>query len=133
MNSTDVVGWAPEPQARGTVGLIWSCLATIFLCTWNAVHPNLPGMNDNAWRIFGRRVVFMLIALVAPEFICAAASEELRSAWAVQAQVSDSSVVLLTSANLLAVARLVSDTILLSEHGRFPDQSGWKPGVVRPI
>lgn len=42
----------------------------------------------------------MLIALVAPEFIFAAASEELRSALAVQAQVSDSSVVLLTIADL---------------------------------
>lgn len=87
MNATSTVGWTNEPQGRGTLGLIWSCLATIFLCTWNAVHPNLPAERDSAWRIFRRRAGYMLVALVAPECICLAAVEQLFDAKAVQNKV----------------------------------------------
>jgi hypothetical protein len=34
MNSTtDVMGWAPESRGRGTIPLLWSCFATVFLGT----------------------------------------------------------------------------------------------------
>jgi hypothetical protein len=70
MNSTtDIVGWAPEPRGRGTIGLLWSCFATIFLCTWNAIHPNLPGINESKTRIVGRRIFYVIVCLVAPELI----------------------------------------------------------------
>lgn len=87
MNATSTVGWANEPQGRGTLGLIWSCLATIFLCTWNAVHPNLPAESDSAWRIFRCRARYMLVALAAPEVMCLLAIEQLLDAKAVQNKV----------------------------------------------
>jgi hypothetical protein len=68
MNSTtDIVGWASEPRGRGTVGLLWSCFATMFLCTWNAIHPNLPGLGASKSMTFLRRVGLLLLCLVAPE------------------------------------------------------------------
>ncbi|KAH6622410.1 hypothetical protein C7974DRAFT_221926 [Boeremia exigua] len=86
MNTSSVVGWTPEPQIRGTVGLLWGCLATIFLCTWNAVHVNLPGRNETAWHVFWRRVVYMFNALMAPELVCVLALGDHWHARAVQAK-----------------------------------------------
>ncbi|KAF2128473.1 hypothetical protein P153DRAFT_292789, partial [Dothidotthia symphoricarpi CBS 119687] len=69
MNSTiAIVSWVPEPEGRGTIGLVWSCLVTIFLCTWSAIHPNLPAPTDSQLRRFGRHVGHVFIALVAPEY-----------------------------------------------------------------
>ncbi|KAI8940842.1 hypothetical protein NX059_002103 [Plenodomus lindquistii] len=77
-NSTiETTGWAPEPQGRGTIGLLWNCFATIFLCTWSAIHPNLPRIGEIEIIIFLRRVGYLLGALVVPEFFVIAAIEEL--------------------------------------------------------
>jgi hypothetical protein len=40
-------GWAPEPDTgRGTMDIIWSCLVTIFACSWTVIHPDLPGIKS---------------------------------------------------------------------------------------
>jgi len=88
-NSTiPVVAWAPEPQTRGTIGLLWSCLVTIFLCTWSAVHPNLPAATDSPYRILWRRVRYLLGALLAPEMLAIIALDSLQRAKIVQDKVS---------------------------------------------
>ena len=88
MNATSTVGWAPEPENRGTIGLIWSCLATIVLCTWNTVHPHVPAEGESAFSIFWCRVQYMVAALVAPEYMCAEALQQLFNARAVQKRLS---------------------------------------------
>ncbi|KAF5701149.1 hypothetical protein FMUND_13996 [Fusarium mundagurra] len=35
------VGWVPEDSNRGTWSLITSCLFTITICTWTAIHPRI--------------------------------------------------------------------------------------------
>jgi hypothetical protein len=68
MNSTaGFVGWAPAPQGRGTIELLWSCSSTIFLGTWTAIHPNLPGLEESKSHIFWRRIGYVVWYLVAPE------------------------------------------------------------------
>jgi len=42
MNATTIVGWVPEPEGRGTVGLLWTCLSTLFICVWASLHLNVP-------------------------------------------------------------------------------------------
>lgn len=37
-----IVGWAREPGTRGTWGILSSCVLTLFLCVYTAVHPNVP-------------------------------------------------------------------------------------------
>ena len=49
--------------------LLWSCLATIFACSWVSVHPNIPGPNESSWRIFLRRLELMFWAVFGPEMI----------------------------------------------------------------
>jgi hypothetical protein len=81
MNSTtDIVGWTPEPRGRGTIGLLWSCFATIFLCTWNAIHPNLPALNESKFKIVGRRIRYILLCLLAPEWVASIAMNDLADA-----------------------------------------------------
>lgn len=60
--------WVPEPSGRGTWSILWSCLATIFICTWSALHLDVPD-EDGRWYLFFRKLGWMLIAATAPEFI----------------------------------------------------------------
>ncbi|KAG2074525.1 hypothetical protein BDR04DRAFT_1126827 [Suillus decipiens] len=49
--------------------IIWSCAATLFACTWTAIHPNIPGMDEGKFTVFSRRLGIMMIALIAPELM----------------------------------------------------------------
>jgi hypothetical protein len=54
---------------RSVNDIVISCLATIFACTWSAVHPNIPAVTDSAWTCFKRRVTITIGALLAPELM----------------------------------------------------------------
>ena len=54
---------------RSIWDILWSCLATIFACSWVSVHPNIPAPNESSWRIFLRRLELMFWAIIGPEFI----------------------------------------------------------------
>ncbi|KAJ4500457.1 hypothetical protein C8R41DRAFT_914036 [Lentinula lateritia] len=59
-----VIGSCP----RTVVGILWSCLAVLFTCTWVAVHPNIPRPNQvEKWKGIKQRIGFMLLTLIAPE------------------------------------------------------------------
>ncbi|KAF9472925.1 hypothetical protein BDN70DRAFT_925430 [Pholiota conissans] len=49
--------------------IVISCFATIFACTWSAIHPNIPAPTDCWWTRFKRQVITMICALLAPELI----------------------------------------------------------------
>jgi hypothetical protein len=57
-----------EPSTRGTVGLIYSCLATLFLCAWTAVHLNVPS-SGSLIRSTTHRFIWMILAAFLPEFV----------------------------------------------------------------
>ena len=61
-------GWVPEPSGRGTWSILWSCLATIFICTWSALHLSVPKKHGQAY-LFFRKLGWMLVAAVAPEIV----------------------------------------------------------------
>ncbi|KAF8163800.1 hypothetical protein B0H34DRAFT_697008 [Crassisporium funariophilum] len=52
---------------RSHFDMIWSCLVTLFACTWISMHPNIPGSDDSPITIVRRRVKIMLYALIVPE------------------------------------------------------------------
>jgi hypothetical protein len=54
---------------RDIQDILWSCFATIFACTWVAVHPNVPDPRRSGWTNYKHQVVTMLTALTAPEFV----------------------------------------------------------------
>ncbi|KIK66921.1 hypothetical protein GYMLUDRAFT_218308 [Collybiopsis luxurians FD-317 M1] len=69
-----------DSTSRSVVGIIWSCVTTIFACTWVAVHPNLPSEDDSDWAIYRRRARILIVALIVPEYIILWAANQSRSA-----------------------------------------------------
>ena len=67
-NKTIIHGWVPEPDGRGTWSIVWSCLVTIFICTWSVLHLDVPKRHGR-WYLFFRKVRWMLLAALAPEWI----------------------------------------------------------------
>ncbi|KAF8998876.1 hypothetical protein BDQ17DRAFT_1247170 [Cyathus striatus] len=54
---------------RSVLKIIWSCISTLFLCTWVSAHPNVPAPDDEDWRILWRRIKTMYWAVVVPELV----------------------------------------------------------------
>ena len=75
-------------HCRTIWNIVWSCLATIFSCTWVAVHPNVPcpkKREANGW--IGRYIRNPLLSFVEhrlPLFICALLVPEYVLAWAIR-------------------------------------------------
>lgn len=67
-------------STRSVVGIVWSCITTIFVCTWVAIHPNIPSEDETDWAIYRRRARILIVALIAPEYIILWAANQFRSA-----------------------------------------------------
>lgn len=61
--------WHPEPTYRGTFGILSTCLITMVLCVWTAVHLNIPehGQAGIVTRQTCRKILWLCIGLLAPE------------------------------------------------------------------
>jgi len=60
-------------RMRTRFDIAWSCASTIFICTWVAIHPNVPPREKSRirslWRSFWIRTKLMLCTLVVPELV----------------------------------------------------------------
>jgi hypothetical protein len=79
------LGSSGEPtQTRSLWNIIWSCLSTIFLCTWVSLHQNIswtPKKPDSTWferwirnpliEFLTYKLPLFLWALLVPEYILA--------------------------------------------------------------
>lgn len=68
-NSTQYVGYVPDPNRRGTVTLVTSCLLTLLLCVWSALHLNVPYERASKWTKFWTNVKWVCIGVYAPELV----------------------------------------------------------------
>lgn len=75
-----IVGWDAGPTRRGTLRLLWSCIATMFTCTWTVLHMNVPGYNDSPLHRLTRKMKWLAINVLFPEFIFSKAVCDLRLA-----------------------------------------------------
>ncbi|KAG1720369.1 hypothetical protein EDB19DRAFT_1885187 [Suillus lakei] len=71
---------ASSTDTRTLWDILLSCGWTLFACTWTAVHPNVPGMNEGKVAITSRRLFIMIMALLAPELMITWASRQFFSA-----------------------------------------------------
>ena len=69
----ELVGWVLESSGRGTLGVILSCLSTIFLCVWVSIHARV-----SKCRLHHRlhKAVLLLKFIIAPEFIAVEGLQE---------------------------------------------------------
>ena len=68
-----LVGWVLESPGRGSLGLIFSCLSTIFLCTWVVIHPRVY-KRPSLHRL--HKFTLFLKTILAPEFIAVEGLQE---------------------------------------------------------
>ena len=57
------------PNQRSLWDILWSCLTTIFACSWVSVHPNMPEPGAPWWKVALRRLALMFWAVLGPEMI----------------------------------------------------------------
>ena len=72
--SSDTLFYTREIDAnrfihRSTWNIICSCLATLFVCSWVAIHPNIPARSDSSIRRFLRHLMIMAYMLFIPEAV----------------------------------------------------------------
>ena len=70
-NSTEK--WTDSPATRGTLDIVFSCLFTIFACTWTVLHLKVPDPAMSDFEILLLRVKWMAVNILCPEFILASA------------------------------------------------------------
>ena len=75
-------------HSRTIWNIIWSSLATIFSCTWVAVHPNMPCPKQregkNRFQRWIRNPLLSFAEHRLPLFICALLVPEYVLAWAIR-------------------------------------------------
>ncbi|KAF9477307.1 hypothetical protein BDN70DRAFT_838058 [Pholiota conissans] len=59
----------PQFDQRSVGELVWGCLATVFACSWVAVHPNIPPQDSTSLQRALIRFELMLWTILAPEII----------------------------------------------------------------
>ena len=87
-NATATEGWVSDPAGRGTFSLIISCLLTLGLCVWSAMHLNVPPPNEPHIHTWLRNLKWGAIGVFAPELILFAAWRQYSSAKSLQIQVN---------------------------------------------
>ncbi|KAI0707885.1 hypothetical protein C8Q76DRAFT_816437 [Earliella scabrosa] len=67
MNAT--VSWHEEPKFRGTFSILTSCLSTLFISTWSALHLDIPDSEQSGFMRFLDKIGWLFIGLLAPEYL----------------------------------------------------------------
>ncbi|KGO70586.1 hypothetical protein PITC_051800 [Penicillium italicum] len=86
-NDKELVGWVWDSPGRGTISLLTTCLATIFLCTWVVIHPRVYKRESYANL---HKVALFLKTIFAPEFIAVEGLQEWAQCRRMQRECADS-------------------------------------------
>ena len=62
-------GWTAQPDGRGTLDIIWSCVITMFLCSWSVLCMNMPGPKESRIQILWRKLSLTALGVLCPELI----------------------------------------------------------------
>ena len=73
-------GWIDQPDGRGTLDIIQSCLLTVFLCSWSAMCLNVPPPARHRWSFLQLKFNWMIFTIFFPEVVVALAAEQWESA-----------------------------------------------------
>lgn len=54
---------------RNLYNIVWNCFATIFICTWVSVHPNIPAPGEARLKALWTRIKLTFWTMIMPELI----------------------------------------------------------------
>jgi hypothetical protein len=63
------VGWQSSPRTRGTWSILISCLITLTLCAYTAIHPNVPKQGSTYSDFLWTRTKWVMVGILAPELV----------------------------------------------------------------
>ena len=67
--NTEYVGYVGDPNGRGTASLVISCLLTLILCVWSALHLNIPDQTETTFQCLMVNLRWILAGIYAPELV----------------------------------------------------------------
>ncbi|KAI3621013.1 hypothetical protein WG66_014579 [Moniliophthora roreri] len=56
-------------KCRTIADILWNCYSVVLLCTWVAVHPDVPSVKDHLTVVLMKYGIIVFMAIVAPELI----------------------------------------------------------------
>ena len=77
MNTT-LIPWKDDPDFRGTSTILTSCVSTLLICVWSAIHLNIEG--STGWPRMARKMSWMVLGVIAPELLLLSAVCEYHAA-----------------------------------------------------
>ena len=87
--SQATVGWESDPNGRGTISLVLSCMLTLGLCVWSAIHLNIPPLNETTLQSWFRTSRWILLGILVPELVLFVAWRQNLSARTLRMMVQD--------------------------------------------
>ena len=78
------VGWVNEPDGRGTLSILVSCLSSLFLSSWAVMHLNVPRRRCSTTRRLATYFYWCIYGIFGPELVIWTAWRQLLSAWALR-------------------------------------------------
>lgn len=77
-------GWTNEPNGRGTLSILISCLSSLFLSSWAVMHLNIPAKQASVPRRLASYLYWCIYGILGPELVIWTAWRQLLSAWALR-------------------------------------------------
>ncbi|KAF1915796.1 hypothetical protein BDU57DRAFT_586994 [Ampelomyces quisqualis] len=76
--------WVQQPNYRGTFDILWVSLVTIGISTHTMLCLNLPAPKESYLNLVPRRILWMLLGIIGPEFVLTyAAGQWSKTKWSV--------------------------------------------------
>jgi hypothetical protein len=72
--------WMPNPKGRGTLDILWSCLFTLSLCVYTAIHLNVPPPGSGRIGFLWQKTKWVVVGILAPELVVYTAFKQLQLA-----------------------------------------------------
>ncbi|KAL9609377.1 MAG: hypothetical protein Q9167_005846 [Letrouitia subvulpina] len=68
-NETIIPGWVSDPNGRGTFTILFSCVLTLSLCVYTAIHLNVRRYRQNEPQSWLETTKWVIFGVLAPELV----------------------------------------------------------------
>lgn len=79
-SSQTAPAWVPEPDGRGTWKILYSCVFTLSLCVFTAMHLNVGPSGQTTLKWWRHKCKWVLVAILSPEIVLYSAGKQWFSA-----------------------------------------------------
>ena len=73
--------WVPNPSTRGTGNILYSCVLTISLCVYTALHLNIPKQGTSWFEGILVKAKWVMVGIFAPEVVVYTGFVQLRTVY----------------------------------------------------